>query len=200
MRQLSHLIITASTATVVLAGCTTTITPGDATRASSTTASTAQTSPTVTSTLPGPHPSANENNDGTSFDPCVAYTSDELKAWGVAPGSVEDKGVKDTVQRGCQWKGDGWVLQQLVVNRTLNEYLDQQRFPGSEAITVGGLNAVRFRSPPDDQTVCFVVLPSQRATVGTIVRVNDPQAQRSIPDPCVKAMAIATDSARKLPK
>lgn len=198
MNRALALVAMTSALSVNIVSCAS-VTSGDATTALPTSsASTA--SSTATNTMPSPHPPPNDNNDGTSFDPCVAYTANELKAWGVAPGSVEDKGVKDIVQRGCQWKGDGWVLQQLVVNRTLNEYLDQQRFPGSEAITVGDLNAVRFRSPPDDQTVCFVVLPSQRATVGTIVRVNDPQAQRSIPDACVKALAIATDAARKLPK
>ncbi|BBZ82650.1 hypothetical protein MABM_25660 [Mycobacteroides abscessus] len=118
----------------------------------------------------------------------------------MAPGSVEDKGVKDTIQRGCLWKGDGWVLQQLVVNRQLDEYLDQELFPGAEAITVGGLSAVKFRSPPEDMTGCYVEIPSQKATVGTIVSVRDSKAKQAIPDACTKAVAIAEDTAKKLPK
>lgn len=194
-------LVLAVCAAVGLSGCSTsTITSIDATKASSTGSVTGTSSTTATNTLPAPHPQPNTNNNGTSFDPCLAYTADELKSWGVAPGSVEDKGVKDTVQRGCLWKGDGWVLQQLVVNRQLDEYLDQELFPGAEAITIGGLSAVKFRSPPDDMTGCYVEIPSQKATVGTIVSVRDPKAKQAIPDACTKALAIAADTAKKLPK
>ncbi|WP_235631013.1 DUF3558 domain-containing protein [Mycobacteroides abscessus] len=188
-------------AAVGLSGCSTsTITSIDATKASSTGSVAGSSSTVATNTLQAPHPQPNTNNNGTSFDPCLAYTADELKSWGVAPGSVEDKGVKDTIQRGCLWKGDGWVLQQLVVNRQLDEYLDQELFPGAEAITVGGLNAVKFRSPPEDMTGCYVEIPSQKATVGTIVSVRDSKAKQAMPDACTKAVAIAEDTAKKLPK
>ncbi|WP_236746701.1 DUF3558 domain-containing protein [Mycobacteroides abscessus] len=188
-------------AAVGLSGCSTsTITSIDATKTSSTGSVAGSSSTVATNTLQAPHPQPNTNNNGTSFDPCLAYTASELKSWGVAPGSVEDKGLKDTIQRGCLWKGDGWVLQQLVVNRQLDEYLDQELFPGAEAITVGGLNAVKFRSPPEDMTGCYVEIPSQKATVGTIVSVRDSKAKQAIPDACTKAVAIAEDTAKKLPK
>lgn len=194
-------LVLAVCAAVGLSGCSTsTITSIDATKASSTGSVAGSSSTVATNTLQAPHPQPNTNNNGTSFDPCLAYTAGELKSWGVAPGSVEDKGVKDTIQRGCLWKGDGWVLQQLVVNRQLDEYLDQELFPGAEAITVGGLNAVKFRSPPEDMTGCYVEIPSQKATVGTIVSVRDSKAKQAIPDACTKAVAIAEDTAKKLPK
>ncbi|MBN7442607.1 DUF3558 domain-containing protein [Mycobacteroides abscessus] len=194
-------LVLAVCAAVGLSGCSTsTITSIDATKASSTGSVAGSSSTVATNTLQAPHPQPNTNNNGTSFDPCLAYTADELKSWGVAPGSVEDKGVKDTIQRGCLWKGDGWVLQQLVVNRQLDEYLDQELFPGAEAITVGGLSAVKFRSPPEDMTGCYVEIPSQKATVGTIVSVRDSKAKQAIPDACTKAVAIAEDTAKKLPK
>ncbi|RIU19750.1 DUF3558 domain-containing protein [Mycobacteroides abscessus] len=194
-------LVLAVCAAVGLSGCSTsTITSIDATKASSTGSVAGSSSAVATNTLQAPHPQPNTNNNGTSFDPCLAYTADELKSWGVAPGSVEDKGVKDTIQRGCLWKGDGWVLQQLVVNRQIDEYLDQELFPGAEAITVGGLSAVKFRSPPEDMTGCYVEIPSQKATVGTIVSVRDPKAKQAIPDACTKAVAIAEDTAKKLPK
>ncbi|ANO23036.1 hypothetical protein BAB79_05100 [Mycobacteroides abscessus] len=194
-------LVLAVCAAVGLSGCSTsTITSIDATKASSTGSVAGSSSTVATNTLQAPHPQPNTNNNGTSFDPCLAYTADELKSWGVAPGSVEDKGVKDTIQRGCLWKGDGWVLQQLVVNRQLDEYLDQELFPGAEAITVGGLNAVKFRSPPEDMTGCYVEIPSQKATVGTIVSVRDSKAKQAMPDACTKAVAIAEDTAKKLPK
>ncbi|WP_426331472.1 DUF3558 family protein, partial [Mycobacteroides abscessus] len=68
-------------------------------------------SATVTNTLVEPHPAPTDNNNGTSFDPCLAYSAAELKSWGVMPGSVKDLGIGDTIQRGCRWSGDGWELQ-----------------------------------------------------------------------------------------
>jgi hypothetical protein len=180
------------------AGCSTTITSGDATTAPSSVSASPNTS--VTNTLPGPHPPPTDNNDGTTFDPCLAYTADELKAWGVSPGSVEDLANKPGLQRGCKWSGDGWILQQTVLNRSIDEFLDQDLFPGAQPVTVGGLASAQFHKPADDLTVCFVELPSQKASVGTIVRMNDPQAQRETPDACTKAISIATDTAKKLPK
>ena len=200
MRQHLLPLTVACTAIAILAGCTKTVTSGDATTASSAGASSVSTSPATTSTLPGPHPPPSDNNDGTSFDPCLAYTADELKNWSVAPGSVEDLANTPGLQRGCKWQGDGWELQQTVLNGSIDRFRDQELFPESEAINIDGLGAVKFRKPADDMTVCYVELPSQKATVGTIVGINSPAAQRAIPDACTKAMRIATDTAKKLPK
>ncbi|CPT40385.1 Protein of uncharacterised function (DUF3558) [Mycobacteroides abscessus subsp. abscessus] len=187
-------------ATVLVAtACSTTVTSGDPTTESSATGR-ASAASTATNTLPGPHPPPTDSNDGTSFDPCLAYTADDLRSWGVSPGSVKDEGVGESTQRGCSWDGPGWKLQQLVVNRPVDEYLNQDNYPGAEAISIGDLRAVRWRDNVDPQRVCFIELPSQRASVGTIVGVNSPQAQRAIPDACAKAVDIATGTAKKLPK
>ncbi|WP_191989077.1 DUF3558 domain-containing protein [Mycobacteroides salmoniphilum] len=128
----------------------------------------------VTNTLLEPHPAATDNNSGTSFDPCLAYSADELKSWGVMPGSVKDLGVGD--------------------------YLNQKLFAGSEAVMIEGLKAVKWRDEADPQRVCHVELPSQKSAVGVLVGVNSPQAQKAIPDACDKALSIANDVATKLPK
>ncbi|TDZ96055.1 DUF3558 family protein [Mycobacteroides salmoniphilum] len=201
MRHAASLLVTVCAVVVGLSGCsTTTITSVDATKASSTGSVAGSSSTTATNTLPGPHPPANDNNNGTSFDPCLAYTADELKSWGVAPGSVIDQAATDTVQRGCKWAGNGWELQQLVINQPIERYFNNPSFPGAQAITVGGLTAAQYRKPVDDMTVCYIDLPSQRASVGTIVGVNTLQAQRQIPDACTKALEIASVTAKKLPK
>ncbi len=201
MHHAPSLLVTACVAIVGLSGCsTTTITSIDATKASSTSSISAASSTTATNTLPGPHPPPTDNNNGTSFDPCLAYTADELKSWGVNPGSVEDKGVGDTVQRGCKWTGDGWVVQQLVINQLIDRYFNNPSFPGAQAITVGGLTAAQYRKPVDDMTICYIDLPSQQASVGTIVSVRDYKAKQMIPDACTKALEIASDTAKKLPK
>lgn len=191
----------AACAAVGLSGCSTsTITSIDATTAPSANPALTASSTPPTNTLPGPHPPPTDNNNGTSFDPCMAYTADELKSWGVAPGSVEDKGVGDTMQRGCKWTGDGWVVQQLVVNQLIDRYFNNPSFPGAQAITVDGLTAAQYRKPVDDMTICYIDLPSQQASVGTIVSVRDRKAKQLIPDACTKALEIASDTAKKLPK
>ncbi|KPG26222.1 DUF3558 family protein [Mycobacteroides immunogenum] len=195
MRRAVSLLATCAAA-AGLAGCSTsTIASIDAT-----TPAPAASSTTVTNTLPGPHPPPNDNNNGTSFDPCLAYTAAELKGWGVAPGSVEDIGVKDTVQRGCAWVGNGWEFQQLVTNQLIDTYFNSPSFPGAQAITVEGLTAAQYRKPVDDMTICYIDLPSEKASVGTIVSVRDRKAKQLIPDACTKALEIASDTAKKLPK
>lgn len=197
-RSVSALAVCA--AAVGLTSCSTSIiTSVDATTASST-SPVSGSSTTATNTLPGPHPPPTDNNNGTSFDPCLAYTAAELKKWGVAPGSVEDRGVGDTVQRGCKWTGDGWVLQQLVINQLVDRYFNNPSFPGAQAITVEGLTAAQYRKPVDDMTICYIDLPSEKASVGTIVSVRDRKAKQLIPDACTKALEIASDTAKKLPK
>ncbi|WP_236737500.1 DUF3558 domain-containing protein [Mycobacteroides franklinii] len=99
------------------------------------------TSETVTNTLLEPHPAPTDNNNGTSFDPCLAYTADELKSWGVKAGSVKDLGIGDTIQRGRRWSGEGWELQHLVVDRPLDDYLNHKLFAGSEAVVIEGLKS-----------------------------------------------------------
>lgn len=118
----------------------------------------------------------------------------------MVPGSVEDQGVGDGIQRGCLWKGDGWVLQQLVINQPIEQYLNSPSFPDAEAITVEGLGGAMYRTPPGDMTLCYVELPAGKASVGTVVSVRDYKAKQAIPDACVKAVAIAGDTAKKLPK
>lgn len=201
MRHAASLLVVTCAAIVGLSGCsTTTVTAGEVTTASSTGSVTGSTSTTVTNTLPGPHPPANDNNNGTSFDPCLAYTAAELKSWGVTPGSVEDIGVKDTVQRGCAWVGNGWEFQQLVTNQLIDTYFNSPSFPGAQAITVDGLTAAQYRKPVDDMTICYIDLPSQQASVGTIVSIRDYKAKQMIPDACTKALEIASATAKKLPK
>lgn len=200
MRHGPSLLVTACVTILGLSGCSTTITSVDATKASSTGSVGASPSAMATNTLPGPHPPPTDNNNGTSFDPCLAYTADELKSWGVAPGSVEDKGVGDTVQRGCKWTGDGWVVQQLVVNQLIDRYFNNPAFPGAQAIAVDGLTAAQYRKPVDDMTICYIDLPSEKASVGTIVSVRDRKAKQMIPDACTKALEIASVTAKKLPR
>lgn len=192
-----------STVALIAAGCGGPI-AGDAitptaTESSGAVAATGS-SPSVSNTLPGPHPPPNQNNNGTTFDPCLAYTAAELKAWGIDPTTVNDVAVDDTLQRGCTWKGAGWVLQQLITNRSISEYLDPANYPDAKPLTIAGLQASQHRLGQAGTTFCSVQIPSQKAVIATLVSIRDTKAEKEIPDACTKAIQIATDTAEKLPK
>ncbi|SIM42892.1 Protein of uncharacterised function (DUF3558) [Mycobacteroides abscessus subsp. abscessus] len=125
-------------------------------------------------------------------------SAEELKSWGVDPASVKD--AADGLQRGCIWKGDGWVLQQLVNNHTISDYLNPDNYPDSQPLTVAGLQGSVDRGQQKGTTFCSVQIPSQKAVVATLVSVRDRRAEQAIPDACTKAIAIAADTATKLPK
>ncbi|TDZ82146.1 hypothetical protein DE4585_02678 [Mycobacteroides salmoniphilum] len=201
MRWFKSLLVAAGLVALTVASCAgTTGRIGKVDAPSSNQSASVSTSTPVTNTLPGPHPAPTDNNNGTAFDPCLAYSAEQLRAWGVKPGSVEDLANTPSLQRGCAWSGDGWDVQQTVLNRPISDYLNQDLFPGSEPVAIEGLNAARWRDEVDPQRVCYVELPAQKASVGTIVGVRNPQAQEAIPDACTKAMSIAADTAKKLPQ
>lgn len=145
-----------------------------------------------------PHQPPDKNTDGTTFDPCIAYTADEIRRVGLDPATIQD--VPSHLQRGCKWKGAGWRAQVTVLNGSIDRYLDPKLFPGSQPVTIEGLGGATYRSDPGDMQNCFVEIPSQQATVGTIVEVTDTPALQQIPDACSKAVEVATLTANKLPK
>ncbi|MBB4853959.1 hypothetical protein HNP40_001339 [Mycobacteroides chelonae] len=200
MTSLSRLVLLTAGA-LTAGGCGSAVS-GDAVSAtvtaSSNTLTRAGSSPAVSNTLPAPHAPPDHNSDGTTFDPCLTYSAAELMAWGVDPASVED--AADGLQRGCIWKGDGWVLQQLVNNQTIADYLNLDNYPDARPLNVAGLQGSVDRGQQKGTTFCSVQIPSQKSAVATLVSVRDSKAEKVIPDACVKAVEIATATAGKLPK
>ncbi|MUM16522.1 DUF3558 domain-containing protein [Mycobacterium sp. CBMA271] len=204
LRHCSGTALIGVVAVLVIAGCGTTVdgqpTP-DGMHATSTgrSSSATTTSPTVTNTLRGPHAPPNNRNDGTSFDPCLAYSAEEIKSWGVDPEYVEDQGGPDEIARGCLWRADGWSATQTVINRPVSDYLNAQRYPGAHPVEIDGLHGAVFGDIIGVGS-CNVALPSQRAVVITGIIAIGPTAEKLIPDPCQKAIDIATRTAPRLPR
>lgn len=191
---------------VALAGCSTT-TSGSPARGASTSASTSGSASLPTSsvsipyTLTAPHPPPNKDNNGTSFDPCVAYTAAEIRSWGVDPEKVEDTGTQGLDVRGCGWTADGWQLAQTVINNPLSDYLDNPQYPVAHRETIGGLDAVVYQDRVTGASGCTVALPSQQATVHVLASIyNEKTGRKGLPDPCAKAIEVAAFVATKLPK
>ncbi|OHU68855.1 hypothetical protein BKG86_02050 [Mycobacteroides chelonae] len=191
-------------AALVAAGCSTSpgITkPADITGSASTSTPSASASqPQVSSTLTAPHPPPNHWNDGTSYDPCLTYTAEQIRAWGVDPAQVDDRGVEDRQVRGCRWSADGWSVGLTVANTKVSSYLDAELFDNPRSITVAGLPAVQYDGGIPQAPACTVVLPVQNATVGVIVAIVDPKRAKGVSDPCAKATEVATAVAPTLPK
>lgn len=198
VRRIALLAALVSVAVAVTVAACGTTTGGIATTPPSV-AGSSSTSATVSNSLTSPHPPPNQYNNGTTFDPCLTFTADELRSWGVKPESVDDAGSPDRIQRGCTWSGDGWFIYMGVLNRPVSDYLNQENFPGSKPIQVGELNGVTYRAAGTDN--CAIELPSGTASVGTSVNILDPKlGPRAVPDTCAKALAVATAVAGKLPK
>lgn len=189
---------------LLAAGCSTStgITkPADVTGSASPSASaTASAQPKVSSTLTAPHPPPNHWNDGTSYDPCLTYTADEIRSWGVDPEKVDDRGVEDRQVRGCRWSADGWSVGLTVANTKVSSYLDRELYDNPRSVTVAGLEAVQYDGGIPQAPACTVVLPVQNATVGVIVAIVDPKRAKGVSDPCAKATEVATAVAPSLPK
>lgn len=145
-----------------------------------------------------PHRSPTIKNDGTTFDPCVAYPDNDLRGVGLDPASIKE--IDSTLLRGCKWYGPGWRVQITVLNGSVEHYLDQTQFPGAQPITIEGLSGATYRDQPGDMHSCYVELPSEKATVGIILAVSDAPALEQIPDACTQAVEVATLTAQKLPK
>ncbi|WP_100466352.1 DUF3558 domain-containing protein [Mycobacteroides abscessus] len=194
----------ACAATFLAAGCSTStgITkPVDVTGlASPSASSTASAQPQVSSTLTASHPPPNHWNDGTSYDPCLTYTADQIRAWGVDPAKVDDVGVEDRQLRGCRWSSDGWSVELSVANTKVSSYLDRELYDNPRSITVSGLQAVQYDGGIPQAPACTVVLPVQNATAGVIVAIVDPKRAKGVSDPCAKATEVATAVAPTLPK
>ncbi|MFT8180981.1 DUF3558 family protein [Mycobacteroides chelonae] len=196
MSRAYRFVLVTAVSTLAMAGCADTVSGDAKTATADASPGTSSSSPT-SNTVSAPHQTPNSNTDGTTFDPCVAYSAAELSKWGLDPATA--KGVDDGLQRGCIWNGKGWYVQQLVANRSISEYLDTNNYPDAQPLTIAGLQGSQHRLSQPGTGFCSVQIPSQRAVVATLVNVDAGAATR-IPDACTKAIEIATDAVAKLPK
>lgn len=194
----------ACAAMLLAAGCSTStgITkPADVTSSASPSASaTATAQPQGPSTLTAPHPLPNHWNDGTSYDPCLTYTAEQIRAWGVDPAQVDDRGVEDRQLRGCRWSSDGWSVELSVANTKVSSYLDAKLFDNPRSVTVAGLQAVQYDGGIPQAPACTVILPVQNATVAVVVAIVDPKRAKGVSDACAKSIEVAAAVVPSLPK
>ncbi|BAX98837.1 hypothetical protein MSTE_03537 [Mycobacteroides stephanolepidis] len=132
-------------------------------------------------------------SDGTTFDPCHAFTPSELRNWGLTPQQVYAVGGVNTGLRGCEWESASnteiWNLNMFVSNVTVQSMWDK----GEKKIAVAGVDAAQHQEPE----MCVVTLPAQRSSVS--VNLGGDSGRAGI-DLCAKAVEIAKGTLPKIPK
>ncbi|ADG79520.1 hypothetical protein TPAU25S_00738 [Tsukamurella paurometabola] len=145
----------------------------------------------------------NDRTDGTTFEPCAAYTDTELRALDIDPATISDAAQVDAANyRGCRWdsigytKGRGIEYSQIVGNEaSLDSYKQKYKdLPWQPDRTVEG----RPLAVATESEYCFGVFMSEFAVVVTIAaQPVDPSPGRTVE--CEKAIAFASLAITKAP-
>lgn len=197
MRSLSVTSL-ALAAAVALTGCATDV-AGEPTSA----LKSPRTSPKPLPFSPTIKNRTNERTDGTTFEPCSAYTATELIALDIDPASISDAARIDGANyRGCHWQSIGYTSRvgfrysQIVGNQgTLDEYKRKYRnLPWQPDRTIQG-RRVAIVAEID---YCFTVFASELALVISRTSGMVPSPGRTVE--CDKAVAFASLAISKAPE
>lgn len=161
----------------------------------------------ATSTLPLPFTPTiaertNDRNDGTSFEPCTAYTGDEIRSLGADPGTISDAGFSDSPNfRGCSWVSPdkaGQLDQILGNEESLVKYKTiQSHRPWRADMQIGGRTVI-WTTEDDDG--CFASFMSQKAIVHSSYRTTSAgNPSPGLVEECRIAIAFATLAISKAP-
>lgn len=146
----------------------------------------------------------NDRNDGTTFEPCVAYSAGEIEQLGSVYRSVSDAGFSDSPNfRGCNWDtpGNSGQLGQIVGNESslANYKAKQSNRPWQPDRQIGGRTVIATAEPHING--CYASFMSQKAIVHSSYRTTS----AGVPSPglveeCDKAIAFATLAISKAPR
>lgn len=183
---------------VALTGCATNV-AGEPTSA----LKSARTSPKPLPFSPTIKNRTNERTDGTTFEPCSAYTAAELRAIDIDPATMSDAPQVDSPNyRGCRWQSIGYTARagfrysQILGNElSLDEYKRKYRnLPWQADRTFEGR---RLAVAPEND-YCFAVFASEFAVVVTLASGMQPSPGRTVE--CDKAVAFASLAISKAPE
>ncbi|WP_081586017.1 DUF3558 domain-containing protein [Tsukamurella sp. 1534] len=147
----------------------------------------------------------NERNDGTSFEPCTAYTSEELSLIGVVPNTASDAAYSDSPNyRGCHWSsGSGrYAMFSQTVGNTESLVRYKQKYadrPWQTDRTVNGRTVAMSIDPPSNG--CFTAFSSQRGIViTTVLSPGKPNPEPDYQTECEMALTFTELATRKAPR
>ncbi len=144
----------------------------------------------------------NNRNDGSSFEPCTAYTSAELRAFGADPTTIQDAAFSESPNfRGCSWTSTDRIirLSQVVSNQgTLAEYkVKQGRRPWQADLPIAGRTVAVAPERPEG---CMSVFESGTALIITAIRVAEGGSPSTgLKTECDTVVAWATLAIAKAP-
>ncbi|CAM4013253.1 DUF3558 domain-containing protein [Tsukamurella strandjordii] len=146
----------------------------------------------------------NERNDGSSFEPCTAYSAQELRDLNIEPASLQDAAKSNSPNfRGCHWTS----IKAGPADRT---YLDYSQVVGKRISLDAYKREQNFRAWQPDRVVmgrrlavapmkydCTAAFISESAvvTTGAIALSPSPGLTRE----CDAAVAFATLAISKAP-
>ena len=144
----------------------------------------------------------NERNNGTSFEPCTAYTEAEMRALGADPGSLEDVMISESPNyRGCQWRSPDRVAhfgQTLGNEESLDVYKAKQSYRPWQPDRI--INGRRVILTTEDRDGCFASFMSQRAIVHSVYSIGTRgKPTADLVAECNKAIEWATLAISKAP-
>ena len=144
----------------------------------------------------------NERNNGTRFEPCTAYTDEEMRALGADPGSIEDVMISESPNyRGCQWRSPDRVAyfgQTLGNEKSLDVYKAKQSYRPWQPDRV--INGRRVILTTEDRDGCFASFMSEGAMVHSAYSIGTRGKPSSdLVAECNKAIEWATLAISKAP-
>ncbi|ORM25959.1 hypothetical protein BFL43_23855 [Williamsia sp. 1135] len=145
----------------------------------------------------------NSSNDGTAFEPCVAYSHDELDRFGIDSAEIEDAAiVNGQGVRGCSWSMENWFsLSNLVTNSSSLEVYKRGmvEYTWHPDLHVEGRVVGLFSISHGGSTDCSTYVQSYSAAVVTNV-VPSTSAQGKSVDTCKLAIDFTRAYIDKIPE
>ncbi|BDD83511.1 hypothetical protein TPB0596_32740 [Tsukamurella pulmonis] len=145
----------------------------------------------------------NDRTDGTTFEPCSAYTNDELRALNIDPASVHDAAqVDDPNYRGCRWLANGYNdvhgggdYSQIVGRElTLDQY---KRYMSALRWQTDRIVNGRVLAYAPENNYCIAAFSSEESIVTTIAESTTPSPGNVTE--CDRAIAFASLAITKAP-
>lgn len=144
----------------------------------------------------------NERNDGTTFEPCTAYTEGEMRALGADPATLTDVMISVSPNyRGCRWRSPDRVAsfsQTLGNEESLDAYKVKQSYrPWQPDRTISGRRVIVTTEGRDG---CFASFMSERSIVHSAYSIGTRgKPTADLVAECNKAIEWATLAISKAP-
>ncbi|KXP12549.1 hypothetical protein AXK60_04860 [Tsukamurella pseudospumae] len=145
----------------------------------------------------------NDRTDGTTFEPCNAYTDAELIALNINPETITDAAQVDSANyRGCRWRaqnytaarGGGQYSQIVGREMTLDQY---KRYLSTKVWQTDRMASGRPIAVAAENNGCSASFSSEQSIVTTIATSTNPSPGNVLE--CDRAVAFASLAISKAP-